>query len=80
MVIFYIEILTGKVVLWCLISSETSEKIRNSTFRAFISYFCLFLRNVNYLTKVTTYLIKNLHFRKDVDQALVEQNESFLWH
>ena len=26
-VIFYTEILTGKVVLWCFFTSETSEKI-----------------------------------------------------
>ena len=32
-VIFYTEILTGKVVLWCFFSSETSEKIHNSTFQ-----------------------------------------------
>ena len=31
-VIFYTEILTGKVELWCFFSSETSEKIHNSTF------------------------------------------------
>ena len=31
-VIFYTEILTGKVVLWCFSSSEASEKIHNSTF------------------------------------------------
>ena len=30
-VIFYTEILTGKVVLWCFFSSEKSEKIHNST-------------------------------------------------
>ena len=28
-VIFYTEILTGKVVLWCIFLSETSEKIHN---------------------------------------------------
>ena len=32
-VIFYTEILTGKVVLWCFFSSETSVKIHNSTFQ-----------------------------------------------
>ena len=32
-VIFYTEILTGKVVFWCFFSSETSEKIHNSTFQ-----------------------------------------------
>ena len=31
-VIFYTEILTGKVVLWCFFLSGTSEKIHNSTF------------------------------------------------
>ena len=36
-VIFYTEILTGKVVLWCFFSSETSEKIHNSTFQVKIS-------------------------------------------
>ena len=36
-VIFYIEILTGKVVLWCFFSSEMSEKIHNSTFQVKIS-------------------------------------------
>ena len=32
-VIFYTEILTRKVVLWCFFMSETSEKIHNSTFQ-----------------------------------------------
>ena len=32
-VIFYTEILTGKVVLWCFFLSETSEKIHNSIFQ-----------------------------------------------
>ena len=36
-VIFYTEILTGKVVLWCFFPSETSEKIHNSTFLVKIS-------------------------------------------
>ena len=36
-VIFYTEILTGKVVLWCFVTSETSEKIHNSTFLVKIS-------------------------------------------
>ena len=36
-VIFYTEILTGKVVLWCFFSSETNEKIHNSTFQVKIS-------------------------------------------
>ena len=36
-VIFYTEILTGKVVLWCFFTSETSEKIHNSTFLVKIS-------------------------------------------
>ena len=36
-VIFYTEILTGKVVLWCFFSSETSEKIHNSIFQVKIS-------------------------------------------
>ena len=36
-VIFYTEILTGKVVLWCFFMSETSEKIQNSTFLVMIS-------------------------------------------
>ena len=36
-VIFYTEIFTGKVVLWCFFSSETSEKIHNSTFPVKIS-------------------------------------------
>ena len=36
-VIFYSEILTRKVVLWCFFMSETSEKIHNSTFRVKIS-------------------------------------------
>ena len=31
-VIFYTEILTGKVVLWCFFTSEMSEIIHNSTF------------------------------------------------
>ena len=31
-VIFYTEILSGKVVLLCFFSSEMSEKIHNSTF------------------------------------------------
>ena len=37
LVIFYTEILTRKVVLWCFFTSETSEKIHNSTFRVKIS-------------------------------------------
>ena len=36
-VIFYTEILTGKVVLWCFFTSETSEKIHKSTFEDKIS-------------------------------------------
>ena len=36
-VIFYTEILTGKVVLWCFFTSETSEKIHKSTFEGKIS-------------------------------------------
>ena len=36
-VIFYTEILNGKVVLWCFFTSETSEKIHNSTFLVNIS-------------------------------------------
>ena len=36
-VIFYTEILTGEVVLWRFFSSETSEKIHNSTFLVKIS-------------------------------------------
>ena len=36
-VIFYTEILTGKIVLWCFFSSKTSEKIHNSTFLVKIS-------------------------------------------
>ena len=36
-VIFYTEILAGKVILWCFFSSETSEKIHNSTFQVKIS-------------------------------------------
>ena len=36
-VIFYTEILTGKVVLWCFFTSVTSEKIHNSTFLVKIS-------------------------------------------
>ena len=37
MVILYTEILTEKVVLWCFFSSETSEKIHNSTFQVKLS-------------------------------------------
>ena len=36
-IIFYTDILTGKVVLWCFFTSETSEKIQNSTFLVKIS-------------------------------------------
>ena len=36
-VIFYTEIFTGKVVLWCFFSSETREEIHNSTFQVKIS-------------------------------------------
>ena len=36
-IFFYTEILTGKVVLWCFFTSETSEKINNSTFLVKIS-------------------------------------------
>ena len=36
-VIFYTEILTRKVVLWCFFMSETSERIHSSTFRVKIS-------------------------------------------
>ena len=36
-VIFYTEILTGKVVLWRFFPSKTSEKIHNSTFQVKIS-------------------------------------------
>ena len=36
-VIFYTEILTGKVVLWCFFTSEMSEKIHKSTFEGKIS-------------------------------------------
>ena len=36
-VIFYTEILTRKVVLWCFFTNETSEKIHNSTFLVKIS-------------------------------------------
>ena len=36
-VIFYTEILTGKVVLGCFFTSEMSEKIHNSTFLVKIS-------------------------------------------
>ena len=36
-VIFYTEILTGKVVMWCFFSSETSEKTHNLTFQVKIS-------------------------------------------
>ena len=36
-VIFYTEILTGKVVLWCFFLSETSEKIHNLSFQVKIS-------------------------------------------
>ena len=36
-VIFYTEILTGKVVLWCFFLIEISEKIHNSTFKVKIS-------------------------------------------
>ena len=36
-VIFYTEILTGEVVLWCFSPSEMSEKIHNSTFKDKIS-------------------------------------------
>ena len=36
-VIFYTEILTGKVVLWCFFMSEISEKIPNATFLVRIS-------------------------------------------
>ena len=36
-VIFYTEILTRKVVLWCFFMGETSEKIHNSTFQVKIS-------------------------------------------
>ena len=36
-VIFYTDILIGKVVLWCFFSSEMSEKIHNSTFQVKIS-------------------------------------------
>ena len=36
-VIFYTEILTGKVVLWCFFTSETSEKIHKSTIEDKIS-------------------------------------------
>ena len=36
-VIFYTEILTEKVVLWCFFSSEMSEIIHNSTFQVKIS-------------------------------------------
>ena len=35
--IFYTEILVAKVVLWCFFSSETSDKIHNSTFLVKIS-------------------------------------------
>ena len=38
-VIFYTEILTGKVVLWCFFTSEKSAKIHNSTFLVKISEF-----------------------------------------
>ena len=36
-VISYTEILTGKFVLWSFFSSETSEKLHNSTFQVKIS-------------------------------------------
>ena len=36
-IIFYTEILTGKVVMWCFFMSKTSEKIHNSTFLVEIS-------------------------------------------
>ena len=36
-VIFYNDILTGKVVLWCFFWSEKSEKVHNSTFQVKIS-------------------------------------------
>ena len=36
-VFFYTDILIGKVVLWLFFSSETSEKIHNSTFQVKIS-------------------------------------------
>ena len=36
-VIFYADILSGKIVLWCFFLSETSEKIHNSTFQVKIS-------------------------------------------
>ena len=36
-VIVYTEILTRKVVLWCLFTSEASEKFHNSTFQVKIS-------------------------------------------
>ena len=36
-VIFYTEILTEKVVLWCFFTCKTGEKIHNSTFLVKIS-------------------------------------------
>ena len=47
-VIFYTEILTGKVVLWCFFSSETSEKMHNSTFQVKIS-----VKNVIFSNEMT---------------------------
>ena len=36
-VIFYTEILTGKVVLWCFFTREMSENIHNSNLQVKIS-------------------------------------------
>ena len=58
-VIFYTEILTGKVVLWCFFSSETSEKIHNSTFYVKISVTSHFLLH---LQKKTQLFEKTQHF------------------
>ena len=44
-VIFYTEILLGKVVLGCFFSSETSEKIHNSTFHVKILVYNVIFSN-----------------------------------
>ena len=71
MVIFYTEILTGKIVLWCFFLSETSERIHNSTFHVKISVWnVIFSNEMEKLPKCDTYF--SIEFGKIISYVYTE--------
>ena len=71
-VIFYTEILPGKVILWCFFSSERSEKIHNSTFQVKI-----LVQNIIHSNEMEKIKISHLLFHRIWSNKLFSQKKIF---